>query len=143
MRLHVITIGTPKLAYAKMGWNEYWKRLQHFHSLRVTHLADKWANDTARILNAAGNTYIVALAVDGQSFSSPQLANFLKKRELAGRETSFIIGGPNGLPPELLAKADLHWSFSPLTFPHDLAMLILLEALYRASTITAGIPYHK
>ena len=143
MKLHIITIGEPKLVYAKAGWEEYLKRLKHYHSLRITHLADKWAYDPTYLLQAAGSAYKVALAVEGQTFTSPTLASFLEKREQDGRELCFIVGGPEGLPHEVLDQADLRWSFSDLTFPHDLAMVILLESLYRASTIRAGQPYHK
>lgn len=143
MRLHLITIGEPKLLYAKEGWHEYTQRLGRYHTVRETHLADKWAYDTSAILKAAANSYIVALAIDGKQFSSEALADFLETRMLDGRELSFIIGGPEGLPQQVLAEANLAMSFSKLTFPHDLAMVILAEALYRASTIRAGHPYHK
>ncbi len=142
MKLHIITIGQPKLAYAKQGWEEYWNRLKHYHQVRVTHISDK-QNDANHILAAAGNSYKVALVIQGQEFTSPELANFLDKRALEGREVSLIIGGPDGLPPEIIVAADYMWSFGKLTYPHDLAMLILLETLYRASTISAGHPYHR
>ena len=142
MKLHVITIGQPKLAYAQAGWAEYWNRLKHYHDLRVTHIADKH-NDAAHILEAAANSYKVALEIAGKEFSSPELAQFLEKRALDGREVSFIIGGPDGLPTEVRQAADFQWSFGRLTLPHDLAMVALLETLYRASTINAGQPYHR
>lgn len=142
MKFHIITIGQPKLSYAKLGWEEYLNRLKHYHQVRITHIADKH-NDAVHILEAASGTHTVALVINGKQFSSPELAEFLEKRALEGREISFIIGGPDGLPPEVTQKADLAWSFSELTFPHDLAMVILLESLYRASTISTGHPYHK
>jgi Uncharacterized conserved protein len=143
MKLHVITVGEPKLAYAKAGWEEYLKRLQHYHSVRVTHIPDKWAYDAAYIQQTAGNAYKVALVIDGKQFTSPELAAMLDKRALDAREICFMIGGPEGLPQQVISQADLQWGFSKLTFPHDLAMVVLLESLYRASTISAGIPYHK
>ncbi len=142
MKLHIITIGTPKLDYAKQGWEEYFGRLKHYHQLRVSHIPDK-RNDAANILEVAGNSYKVGLVIGGQEMSSPQLAEFLDKRALEGRELSFIIGGPDGLPSEVIDKMDFQWGFGKLTFPHDLAMVVLLESLYRASTISAGQPYHR
>ena len=142
MKLHIITIGKPKLGYAQAGWDEYWARLKHYHQLRATHIADKH-NDTAHILEAAGAAYIVALSIPGQQLSSEALATFLQKHELTGRETAFIIGGPDGLPAAVLDKADYQLSLGSLTLPHDLAMVVLLESLYRASTINTGQPYHK
>ncbi len=143
MKLHIITVGEPKLAYAKQGWQEYLGRLKHYHSLRITHIADKHAYDSAHLLNACGNAYKVALVLEGKQLSSPELAEFLEKRALDGRELCLMIGGPEGLPKEVIARADFAWSFSKLTLPHDLAMVVLLESLYRASTISAGQPYHK
>jgi 23S rRNA (pseudouridine1915-N3)-methyltransferase len=142
MKLHIITIGQPKLRYAKQGWEEYWQRLKHYHQLKATHIADK-QNDAEHILKAAGNSYKVALVIEGEQLSSPQLAEFLEKRAPEGREVSFIIGGPDGLPQEVIDQADFAWSLSRLTFPHDLGMIILLETLYRASTINSGQPYHR
>lgn len=143
MKLHIVTIGSPKLAYARQGWEEYIKRLGHFHQLRVTHLADKYADDPTAFSNVIGKAYLVAMEVTGQQLSSKQLASFLEKRAVEGREVCFIIGGPNGLPSTISANADMQWSMSALTFPHDLAMVVLAEALYRASTIGAGHPYHR
>jgi 23S rRNA (pseudouridine1915-N3)-methyltransferase len=143
MKLHIITIGEPKLAYAKQGWSEYLKRLRRYHDVRVTHLADKWAYNAGHILQAAGNAYKVALVIDGPQLDSPELAAFLDKRAMDGRELCLLVGGPEGLPTEVIAAADHQWSFSKLTFPHDLAMVVLMESLYRASTISAGHPYHK
>jgi 23S rRNA (pseudouridine1915-N3)-methyltransferase len=142
MKLHIITIGQPKLNYAKQGWEEYWNRLKHYHKLQVTHIDDK-QNDARHILAAAGNSYKIALSIKGRPMSSEELAEFLEKRSLDGREVSFIVGGPDGLPEAVIEQADYEWSFGPLTYPHDLAMLMLLESLYRASTINAGHPYHK
>lgn len=143
MKLHIITVGKPKLHYAQDGWQEYLKRLEHYHTVRVTHLADKWAYDSQIILKTAAKTHIVTLAIDGIQLSSEGLADFLKKQALESREVSFIIGGPKGLPQEVIDTADFRWSLSKLTFPHDLAMVVLLETLYRSSTIVEGHPYHK
>ncbi len=143
MKLHIITIGKPKLAYAQAGWDEYFGRLKRYHDVKVTQLADKYAYDENKILETTGSSYKVVLEITGKQYTSPELADFLKKRELEAREVCLIIGGPEGLPQEVIQKADFALSFSKLTFPHDLAMVILLESLYRASTINAGIPYHK
>ncbi len=142
MKLHIITVGMPKLAYAKLGWDEYLQRLRHFHTVRVSHVADK-NNNTQHLLATVAKTTLVALVIDAPQLSSPSLASFLEKRALDGQELSFIVGGPAGLPSEVIAHAQYTWSLSKLTFPHDLAMVILLETLYRASTINSGQPYHK
>jgi 23S rRNA (pseudouridine1915-N3)-methyltransferase len=143
MKIHIVTVGKPKLAYAAAGWTEYLGRLQRLHTVRVTQLADKFAYDGAKFQEVTAGTTTVALEITGQQFSSPELADFLRLRELDAREVSFIIGGPEGLPQSVRDTAHYRWSLGKLTLPHDLAMVVTLEALYRASTIHAGLPYHK
>ena len=143
MKLHIVTIGKPKLSYAIEGWNEYYTRLSRFHEVRTTQLSDKYADDAAKIMSASEGSYRVILEIEGKLYSSQDLATFLEKRELESREVSFIIGGPNGLPQEIRQAADTQLSLGGLTLPHDLAMVVTLEALYRASTINAHIPYHR
>ena len=142
MKLHLITIGKPKLGYARDGWAEYLSRLQRQHSVRVTHLGDKHATDAAKILDVSAGSYRVGLIIEAEQLSSHQLAELLRTNELDAREVSFIIGGPDGLPPDVQSAVDLRLSLSKLTLPHDLAMVALAEALYRASTLNAGTPYH-
>jgi 23S rRNA (pseudouridine1915-N3)-methyltransferase len=141
MKLHLITVGEPKLGYAKLGWEEYVQRLQRYHQVQVTHIADKH-NDSSHLLKAAGDAVLVALVIDGPQYSSPQLATFIEQRALEAKPICFMIGGPDGLPPDIIKKAAYCWGFGKLTLPHDLAMVTLAETLYRASTITAGHPYH-
>ncbi len=143
MKLHIVTIGKPKLAYAVTGWDEYLGRLQRLHVVRTTQLADKYARDEVKIREALAGTFTVALEIMGTDLSSPELAEFLQKQELAAREVSFLIGGPDGLPQPIRDQADFRWSLSRLTLPHDLAMVVTLEALFRASTINANLPYHR
>lgn len=142
MKLHIITIGKPKLAYAKLGWEEYISRLRRYHTVKITHLADKFASDSSKFIDTIGTSYSVGLVIDGQQLSSQQLATFLNDRAVEAKEVSFIIGGPDGLPAAVMMAVDFKWSFSRRTLPHDLAMVNLAEALYRASTINAGTPYH-
>jgi 23S rRNA (pseudouridine1915-N3)-methyltransferase len=143
MKLHIVTIGKPKLEYAISGWDDYLARLRRFHTVRLSQLADKYANDASKFREVTAGTYVVALEIAGTDLSSESLADFLTRRELEAREVSFIIGGPDGLPQETRDGADYRWSLSRLTLPHDLAMVVTLEALFRASTIKANIPYHR
>lgn len=143
MKLHIVTTGKPKLAYAVAGWDDYLARLQRLHSVRVTQLADKYAEDAAKFKEVTAGTYVVALEIAGKDLSSHQLADFLRARELEAREVSFVIGGPDGLPEATRQAADFQWSLSRLTLPHDLAMVVALEALFRAGTINVNLPYHR
>jgi 23S rRNA (pseudouridine1915-N3)-methyltransferase len=87
--------------------------------------------------------FVVALQVTGKAMTSEQLAKFIETRARDGRDVVFLIGGPDGIAPELDAKADLRWSLSALTLPHGLARVIVAEALYRAVSIVKGHPYHR
>ncbi|MGB4759134.1 MAG: 23S rRNA (pseudouridine(1915)-N(3))-methyltransferase RlmH [Candidatus Saccharimonadales bacterium] len=143
MKIHIITVGKPRLSYAVAGWEEYATRLRRFHTVRTSHLHDKYAYNATKILETAGPAYIVTLEITGKQLGSPELAEFLQFRELESREVCFIIGGPEGLPEDVREAANYKLSLSKLTLPHDLAMVFLLETLYRASTINANLPYHK
>jgi 23S rRNA (pseudouridine1915-N3)-methyltransferase len=142
MKLNIITLGQPKFDYAKSGWNEYFERLKHYYNLQAIHIADRH-NDSQHFMTAADNSFVVALVIEGQQLSSPELAKFLENAALKTKAISFLIGGPEGLSGEVINKADFKWSLGKLTLPHDLAMIVTLEALYRASTINSNTPYHK
>ncbi|MBC7707941.1 23S rRNA (pseudouridine(1915)-N(3))-methyltransferase RlmH [Polaromonas sp.] len=142
MKIHIVTVGAPKLAYAKAGWEEYIGRLLHYHQVRITHIADKH-NDTEHLLAVTKGCYLVVLTIDGPQYSSHELAKFLDRRAQAGQELCLMIGGPDGLPPEVINAANQQLGLSSLTFPHDLAMVVLAESLYRASTINDNQPYHR
>lgn len=143
MKIVFMTIGKPKLPYAILGVKEYLKRLQRLHDVSVIHLADKYAYNSAKIIEATRGTVIVALEINGKGYTSEQLAEFLEKRDLDSKTVTFLIGGPEGLPQDVKDRADYLWSVGKHTLPHDLAQVVVLEALYRASTIRAGLPYHK
>lgn len=87
--------------------------------------------------------HVVALDEHGKPWSSVELARQLEGWQVAQPALAFVIGGPEGLAEEVKARANQLWSLSPLTFPHGLVRVILLEQLYRAWTILKGHPYHK
>jgi len=86
---------------------------------------------------------VVALAREGAGWSSAELARRLAGWETEARPLVFLIGGSTGLAPDLVAEADSAWSLGPLTLPHELARVVVVEQLYRAGTIRRGEPYHK
>ena len=86
---------------------------------------------------------LVVLDVAGRSFSTEQLAKRLENWRMSGQDYSLVIGGPDGVEPSLRDESDLCWSLSPLTLPHPLVRVVLVEQLYRAWTIIAGHPYHR
>jgi 23S rRNA (pseudouridine1915-N3)-methyltransferase len=86
--------------------------------------------------------YSCALDREGRAVSSPGLAEFLEDRRASGRDLCFVIGGPFGLSPKVGERADARLSLGPITLPHELARVVLLEQLFRAHKILAGEPYH-
>lgn len=143
MKINFVTVGKPKLQYAMTGVAEYLARLKRLHTVHETVISDKFAYDSNKIAEVLQGTIVVALEIGGKQYSSEELADFLTKLELQSREVSFVIGGPEGLPQDICESADYLWSLGKHTMPHDLAMVTTLEAIYRASTIKAGLPYHK
>lgn len=142
MKIKILTIGAPKLLFAKDGFGQYIKRLEGFHKVEILHLPD--GSDDVKILKIIDNGFCVVLDEHGKEFTSRELAQFLEKKSVAGfGEMYFFIGGPDGHSVVIKNRADLLWSMGKITFPHDLAMVILAEALYRASTINANHPYHR
>ncbi|MCA9348374.1 23S rRNA (pseudouridine(1915)-N(3))-methyltransferase RlmH [Candidatus Saccharibacteria bacterium] len=143
MKIRIITIGKPKLAYAKIGWDEYYSRLSKLHSMLSVNISDKHAYDSDRIRSAQKDSYKIVLEIEGRQYHSEDLAKKLDTLEQQGRDISLIIGGPEGLPKDIITEADMLLSLGRLTLPHDLAMIVTLEAIYRATMINKNIPYHK
>jgi 23S rRNA (pseudouridine1915-N3)-methyltransferase len=151
MRLHIVTVGAPKLEYAQIGCEMYATRLERFHKIRFTRIKDSKKNGEAAmleegnaILQAVERAFVFALDPNGQQFETMKLAQKIETLGVNGEsELAFCIGGDEGLSEAVKSRANQLWSLSKLTFPHDLAQLVLLEVLYRVSTISAGIKYHK
>lgn len=89
------------------------------------------------------NDYVVVLDERGSEMTTRELAAWLGARMQEGRDLAFLVGGPDGLAPEVLARGDLRWSLSRLTFPHALVRVVLAEQLYRAHGVLANHPYHR
>lgn len=154
MRLLVVAAGTRLPEWVNTGFEDYAGRLTRDYRLELKEIAlgQRAAGTTAQAIAKEGEkmlaalpqgAYVVAMQVGGRSMSSEQLAQFLQARARDGRDVAFCIGGPEGLAPEVDAKADFRWSLSSLTLPHALARVVLAEALYRAVSIIKGHPYHR
>ena len=87
--------------------------------------------------------YVVALDERGAEMTTRELAAWLKTRMQDGRDVAFLVGGPDGFAPEVVARSDFKWSLSRLTFPHALVRVVLAEQLYRAHGVLANHPYHR
>jgi 23S rRNA (pseudouridine1915-N3)-methyltransferase len=100
--------------------------------------------ESERILAALrADDFVIALDERGKLLSTRELADWLHARMQDGRDLVFVIGGPDGLAADVLARSNLTLSLSRLTFPHALVRVVLVEQLYRAHTVLAGHPYHR
>ncbi|MFD1780553.1 23S rRNA (pseudouridine(1915)-N(3))-methyltransferase RlmH [Fredinandcohnia salidurans] len=159
MQIQIVSVGKVKEKYIKLGIAEFEKRLRPYCKLKMDEVSDEQApeqlsdkelyqvkqKEGERILNKIKpNQYVVALAIQGDNWSSEQLASEMEKLSIHGRsQISFVIGGSNGLSDDVLNRADQKLSFSKMTFPHQLMKLILIEQVYRAFKIQKNEPYHK
>jgi 23S rRNA (pseudouridine1915-N3)-methyltransferase len=142
----ILAAGKPALAYAKTGIAEYLKRLQRGAKVELTYLkAGDSESVSADLLARSEGTFRIALDERGKDWTTDQFVDQLNTWEMdPGIKTiSLLIGAANGHTPELRQKANAIWALSPLTLQHELALVVLLEQLYRAYTIKRGEPYHR
>ena len=139
-RYKIIAIGKIKKKWIKQGIEMYLKRLP---GLKIIEIKDntqiKEEHSIKEIISK--NETLVTLNENGRIFTSKQLTKKLLNSH--SQNITFVIGGSSGLSPSLNNSASWQLSLSPLTFPHEIARLLLIEQLYRAKTISQGGPYHK
>ena len=158
MNMALICMGRLKERYWREAAAEYEKRLSRFGKFETIELPDlpEPSNSSpaieAQICRREGESIlskirqddiVIALCIDGKQLDSVQLSRKLTELGDTGRRVVFVIGGSLGLSPEVVARAQVKLSFSPMTFPHQLARIMLLEQTYRAMKIAAGERYHK
>lgn len=159
MFVQIVTVGKLKEKYLQQGIEEYAKRLGPYLKLQIVEVPDEKAPETMsdaevqqvkrregeRILShIRPEAHVIALAIDGQMWSSEELAANLDKLGTYGTSNvAFVIGGSNGLADDVLRRAQQRLSFGRVTYPHQLMRLILVEQVYRAVKIMRGEPYHK
>jgi 23S rRNA (pseudouridine1915-N3)-methyltransferase len=145
MKLLIVSVGKPKLFYARSGAEEYLSRLKHYLPVEWKQVREgAQQQESERLAAASKDCFRVILDEHGDQTSSKSLAaNFEKWERQAVKTIAFLIGGANGHHPALREKASWIWSLSPLTLQHELALTVLLEQLYRAQTIRRGEPYHR
>jgi 23S rRNA (pseudouridine1915-N3)-methyltransferase len=159
LNVTVLCVGKLKETYLREACAEYSKRLGGFCRFAVTEIEEERLPDTpsaAQIdaaLQAEGRRLlskvpsgaaIVALCIEGKLLSSPELSEYLDRLAVGGvSHVAVVIGGSFGLSEEVKTAARLRLSMSPMTFPHQLARVMVLEQIYRAMQISAGGKYHK
>jgi 23S rRNA (pseudouridine1915-N3)-methyltransferase len=150
VRYRLIAVGKLTRGFAAEGCRHYRQRLERLATVEWSEIREARGEAEAvrrregEALLAAAAGHLVALDERGRTLGSRALAGHLTALELRGvSRVSLLIGGAEGLSPEVRERADELWTLSGFTLPHELARLLLLEQLYRAETIRAGHPYHR
>ncbi len=145
MRVRILAVGTRMPAWVTTAYDDYTRRLRSAMRIDLEELpvGRSKADEEKRFLDRIGDDYVVALDERGRPKSTAEVARWLNERVVDARNLSFLIGGPDGLGPEILKSASWRWSLSPLTFPHALVRVLLAEQLYRAHSLLHNHPYHR
>jgi len=155
VRVRLIAVGTRMPKWVKTGIAEYEPRLPRewrFELVEIPVAARSSNADVERLKRAEGEkmlraipegAQVIALDEYGDSMSSVEWGRAVQDWQRHGRDVALLIGGPDGLAPECLKRAQRRWSLSKLTLPHGLVRVFVLEQLYRAWSLTANHPYHR
>lgn len=156
MKINVVCIGSIKEKYYSDAISEYLKRLSKFYNIEIIELKEEkmpknYSNADIENVKTKESLameklmkgYVIILDERGEQFSSVKMAEKLSKIMLSNSTISFVIGGSWGLSEDIKKKANMLLSFSKFTFPHQLMRVVLLEQLYRQTTILNNIPYAK
>jgi len=152
--LKILWVGKTKEKDLKNLINEYKKRILAMIPFRIIEIEEEKRMDRDighslkkemdRIIENLGkNYYLIVLSEKGEMMSSEKFSDFLMDKFNKGKNISFVLGGPWGVSKELEEKANFLLSLSPMTFPHEIARVLLLEQIYRAISIKKGSKYHK
>ena len=154
MRVRVIAVGTRMPAWVRSACADYLTRLRPRLPVALTEIETgarraggarrAILTEGRRLLGAlAPGDHVIALDERGRELSTTELAGWLGQRMGRGEDLAFLIGGPDGLAPEVLARSNFKLSLSRLTLPHALVRVLLSEQLYRAHSILTNHPYHR
>ena len=156
MKFTIVAVGKLKERFWADACAEYLKRMQPYGKTAVKEIADidparaggieaAREREGAAIVGAlSASSHVILLAIDGKERSSVSFSKRLDALALGGTsDIAFVIGGSDGVSDAVRARANETLSFGPITLPHNLARVVLLEQLYRAQKISRGEPYHK
>lgn len=154
--MRVIAVGTRMPQWVDDAFEDYARRLRRPWALTLTQVAPAYRSQGPKAAHSArtaearrilallsGRDCIVPLDERAAEPTTLELVQWLGQRRDSGQDLAFIIGGPDGLGEDILARAHFRWSLSRLTLPHGLARVVLVEQLYRAVSVLAGHPYHR
>lgn len=155
MKFTLMVVGKTATGYLKQGIDEYTKRLSHYVSFDIQHIADlkntkklteaqqKQAEGQNILQRLEVSDYVVLLDEHGKEYTSMDFSAYVQKRMSSGaRRVVFVVGGPYGFSPDVYSRANDKLSLSKMTFSHEMIRLIFTEQLYRACTILNHEPYH-
>lgn len=146
-KVNLLCVGKIKENYLREGIEEYSKRISRYARFNIVELKDFPPPDEVKkesdLLLEKLSGFVILTDIDGRLLSSPEIAQVMEKAYQRYPEITFVIGGSEGVDGRIREKADLKLSFGKITFPHQLMRLVLAEQIYRAFTITEGMPYHK
>jgi 23S rRNA (pseudouridine1915-N3)-methyltransferase len=155
MKIKLLAVGTKMPAWVTQGYDEYAKRMPHDMQLQLQELSLGFRGKGADLKRAIAKEgeqmlaaipaqdYVIALDLRGQAWSTEQLAQQCGQWRMAGRNVTLLVGGPDGLAKDCVARADQLWSLSRLTLPHPMVRVLLAEQIYRAWSLLNNHPYHK
>lgn len=146
-KVNVVCVGKIKEKFFVEGIEEYKKRVSRFAELNFIEIKDFPTPDEIKrecdLILSKLQGYVILLDIGGKTLSSEELAEHMERAYLTQPVVTFVIGGSEGVDERVRLRADLRLSFGRVTFPHQLMRLMLSEQIYRAFTITEGLPYHK
>lgn len=156
MKINLIAVGKKMPGWVEQGSQEYQKRLPRNFDLVITEVPlakrTRATTDVARLCDTEGKAllnavspgqYVIALDVKGKALSTEAMAGRMQMLMEEGRDVAMLVGGPDGLAPQCLEKADEIWSLSALTMPHTIVRIVVAEQIYRVWSVLAGHPYHR
>lgn len=150
--IKIICVGKLKEKYWFDACEEYLKRLQKYTQIEIIEVMDEKIDEAKIALQKekeriekyiSSKDYLVTLEIEGKQLSSIELSNKVDRWIMENSNITFLIGGSNGIHPDLKQRSSYKLSFSNLTFPHQLFRILLLEQLYRSFKIINNERYHK
>ncbi len=153
--IHLISVGQRQEAWVKQGYENYAKRLRGHCQLKLHEIALPNRGkrpDIKRLQQKEGDAmlaavpkgaHVIALDEHGKQWNNPELAKQLDNWLQGGKPIALFIGGPDGLAPACLERANQRWSLSNLVLPHPLVRIVVAEQLYRAWSLLNNHPYHR
>jgi len=145
LRVRILAVGTRMPEWVTTAYEDYTRRLRQKLRIDLEELpvGKSKLEEEKRLIERAGDDYLIALDEHGKTKTTLELAQWLGERMQDGRNLAFVIGGPDGLGPKILEQATWRWSLSALTFPHAMVRVLLAEQLYRAHSVLHNHPYHR